>query len=58
MANSQGTAGVENRVEQIHMKGNGKIAGQPGQQEKESVVVSAPSQRESVDLSLPQEIAQ
>src|SRR5208283_2547116 len=40
-----GYAGIENRVEQIHVKRNGKIAGQPRQKEKKSVIVGTPSQR-------------
>ena len=58
MAKSQGNTRIENRVEQVHVKRNGKIAGQPRQQEKESVVVGAPSQRQPVNLALSQKVAQ
>src|SRR5580704_1653574 len=40
------------------MKRHGKVARQPRQQEKESVVVGSPSQRESVDFRLQQKICQ
>ena len=40
------------------MERNGKIAGQPRQQEEESVVIGTPSQREPVNLSLLQEVTQ
>ena len=48
------SAGVKRRVQQIHVVGNGKIAGEPVQKQEETVVVGAPTEREAVDLRLTQ----
>ena len=47
-----GNAGIKNGVQQVNMQGNRKIAGQPGQQKKESIVISAPPEGESVNFAL------
>src|SRR5208283_3398325 len=47
-------AGVKRRVQQVHVVGNGKIAGEPVEKQEEAVVVCAPAERETVDLPLRQ----
>src|ERR1700722_1969553 len=53
-----GHTGVKNGMQQVHMKRDREIAGQPRQQKKESVVVGSPSKRQSVNLPLPQQVAE
>ena len=45
-------------MQQVHSQRDQKIAGKPGEQKEERVVVSAPAEREPVDLGLTQQISQ
>jgi len=51
-----GHAGVKNGVEQIYMQGRGKIAGEPGEQQIESVIVRSVAEHEALDFALAQEV--
>jgi hypothetical protein len=51
-----GHAGVENGVEQIYVQGRGKIAGHPGEQQIESVIVGRVAENEALDFALAQEV--
>ena len=51
-----GNAGIENGVQQVHMQGRGKIAGQPGEQQIESVIVGSVPEDEALDFALAQEV--
>ena len=53
-----GDAGVEEGVEQIDAERGGEIAGQPGEQEIEDVVVRAEAEGETEDFALAKEVAE
>lgn len=56
--NQPGDAGVEERVEEIDMEGGGEIAGEPGEEEVEDVVVGAEAEGETEDLLLADEVGE
>src|SRR5258706_15981766 len=55
---SPGDAGVDNGMQQVHVKAGRKITGQPGQQKIKSVVVGSKSKCEAVDFPIPQQITE
>src|SRR5580704_2837790 len=51
-----GHAGIHNGVEQIYVQSRGKIAGHPGEQQIESVIVGRVAEDEAFDFALAQEV--
>ena len=53
-----GHAGIKNGVEQIYMQGRGKVAGHPGKQQIESVIVGRVAEDEALDFALAQKVGE
>ncbi len=53
-----GHTGKNRRMKQVHVEGRGKIRGQPGQEQIESVVVRRETQGQAAHFTLPEQVSE